>query len=151
MRLLIREAPRTMVLGDGPIKYRISVGLRNGTSHALENCRLQVQIISHDGIRRPGWVRIPICEPFRLSPDDIHYVDVAQYDFDVLDAHLEVPNFHRVGNHWEDTKHSIILTSGCHEINVEALSDNSRIARTKLTFETIRDRWWVNGNTTGEE
>jgi hypothetical protein len=149
LQLLFKEAPRTIESGIGPLRYKISVALRNSTSQVMHNCRLQVQIISHDSISRPDYVRLPICAPFRLSPDEVHYIDVAGYDFDVKDAALEIPHFMRVGDQWEDTGSKLILLPGRHDVMVEALSDNSRIARLKLDFDNKNDRWWVNGESTG--
>jgi hypothetical protein len=149
MNLIFDDVPRSMASGDGPMQYIINVGLRNGSDKRLNNCRIQLDIVSHDGIPRPRLVRFPVCAPFSLSPDESHYVPILSYEFDVREAPLQVPQFHRVEDKWIRERGEMILLPGQHDVIVEALSDDSRIARLKLKIENKDDRWWVNGESTG--
>ena len=148
MALVFKDDIRSVHSGDGPMLYAIGIGLHNGTSHRLNNCRLQLHIFGHNHLNPPSWVRHTICAPFSLSPDDTHYIDIFKYEFDTPQAYLQVVNFVRKGDLWEQGDGHMVLRPGSYDIVVEALSDDSRIARLKLKVENRNDRWWINGSST---
>jgi len=149
MNLVFENVPRTIASGVGPMQYIINVGLRNGSDRRLNNCRIQLDIVSHDGLPRSPLARFTVCTPFSLSPDESHYVPILSYKFDVREAPLEVHQFYRDGDQWTQSEGAMILLPGKHDVIVEALSDDSRVARMKLKIENKNDRWWINGQSTG--
>jgi hypothetical protein len=65
-----------------PVRQVVDVLVTNKTEHRLEDCRLQLEIITHDGIERPAWARFPFCDPFSLLVDESKRKTVAEYNFD---------------------------------------------------------------------
>lgn len=128
---------------SGPLRYLIQVGVRNGTPARLDDCQIQLQIITHDGAHRPDWARFMVCEPFSLRPDETKRKPILDYNFDDPAAPICIPIFDEVNNQWKRREGSLILNAGRHDIIVEALSSNTRIARLTLELKYQNNKWEI--------
>jgi len=128
---------------DSPLRQVVDVMITNKTDRRLEDCRLQLAIITHDGIERPAWARFPFCEPFSLLVDESKIRRVVEYNFDELSPNLLVPLFDEIDNKWVRREGGLLLTPGEYELCIEGFSSHTPMAHFTLRAKCENERWAI--------
>jgi hypothetical protein len=128
---------------DSPLRQVVDVIITNKTDRRLEDCRLQLAIITHDGIERPAWARFPFCEPFSLLVDESKRRRVVEYNFDELSPNLLVPLFDEIDNKWVRREGGLLLTPGEYELCIEGFSSHTPMAHFTLRAKCENERWAI--------
>jgi hypothetical protein len=128
---------------DGPLRQVINVFVHNRTGSRLDDCRLQLRIITHDGVSRPEWARFTVCEPFSLLVDETSFKPILEYNFDELNPPLIVPLFDEIDHKWVKREGNLVVLPGNHEITVEGISSGARMVRLPLEAKFVSDRWEI--------
>jgi hypothetical protein len=115
----------------------------NKTDRRLDDCRLQLEIITHDGIERPAWARFPFCEPFSLLVDESKRKTVAEYNFDEARPNLLIRLFDELDNKWIRREGGLVLTPGQYELCVEGLPSHAPMAHFTLRAKWEHERWAI--------
>jgi hypothetical protein len=131
------------IVKDRPLLQVVNVLVTNKTDHRLDDCRLQLEIITRVGIERPAWARFPFCEPFSLLVDETKRKTVAEYCFDEASPNLFVRLFDEIDNRWVRREGGLVLTSGDYELCVEGLSSHTPMAHFTLRAKCESGRWAI--------
>jgi hypothetical protein len=131
------------IVKDRPLLHVVNVLVTNKTVNRLDECRLQLAIITHDGIERPAWARFPFCEPFSLLVDESKRKTVAEYNFDEARPNLLIRLFDELDNKWIRREGGLVLTPGQYELCVEGLPSHAPMAHFTLRAKWEHERWAI--------
>jgi len=123
-----------------PLIYLLILTVKNGHSEKLEDCQVQVRVKNDitPGLETMVFV---VSRPFSLRMDEHKQIHLLSYEFDAQRPGLSLTKYHNDADGvWYEDDTNLTLPPGTHKITVEALSAQSRMARTK--FEAVfTDRW----------
>lgn len=123
------------------LKRFLFVMLENGSGIKLEECQIRLRIKSHDGLPHNDLATFAVCKPFALRLDEERAIKLVSYEFDLKDAKLSIPIFMETEGQWDETPGINVLLPGVHDILIEALSANSKIARLKFRASYKGQGW----------
>jgi hypothetical protein len=128
---------------NGPVRQTTLIAVINRTDRRLDDCRLQIAVITRSGRVYAGNVRFSVSDQFSLLVDETKHRPILAFDFGKTRPDLLVPIFDEINGRWAKREEGVVLTPGDYEIVVEGLSSHTKMERLTLSAKCEGDQWEI--------